>query len=59
MSSKNPSFVLKSVKDLIFEERPVPRIQNPTDVLIRVNVTGICGSDVSLSYPCSLFFLIE
>ncbi|RPB04387.1 GroES-like protein [Choiromyces venosus 120613-1] len=46
MSSKNPSFVLKSIKDVTFEERPVPKIQNPTDVLIRVNVTGICGSDV-------------
>ena len=42
--------MLKSVKDVIFEERPVPKIQNPTDVLIRVNVTGICGSDVNFSY---------
>ncbi|CAZ81257.1 unnamed protein product [Tuber melanosporum] len=46
MSSKNPSFVLRSIKDVTFEDRPVPKIQNPTDVLIRVNVTGICGSDV-------------
>ncbi|KAG0134900.1 chaperonin 10-like protein [Tuber indicum] len=46
MSLKNPSFVLRSIKDVTFEDRPVPKIQNPTDVLIRVNVTGICGSDV-------------
>ncbi|KAG0636686.1 chaperonin 10-like protein [Tuber brumale] len=46
MSSKNPSFVLRSIKDVTFEDRPVPMIQNPTDVFIRVNVTGICGSDV-------------
>ncbi|CUS15241.1 unnamed protein product [Tuber aestivum] len=56
MSPKNPSFVLKSIKDVTFEERPVPKIQNPTDVLIRVNVTGICGSDASPFYPSPVHY---
>jgi len=29
-----------------FEDRPVPTIQSPHDVLIAVKFTGICGSDV-------------
>ncbi|KAA8575759.1 hypothetical protein EYC84_004863 [Monilinia fructicola] len=29
-----------------FEERPVPKLQSEHDVLIAINYTGICGSDV-------------
>ncbi|KAI5843840.1 chaperonin 10-like protein [Morchella snyderi] len=43
---ENPSFVLNAVKSVAIEERPIPTLKNPSDVLIRVNVTGICGSDV-------------
>jgi len=43
---ENPSFVLQEPKSVSFEERPVPELKNPNDVLIRVNVTGICGSDI-------------
>ncbi|KAA8911735.1 chaperonin 10-like protein [Sphaerosporella brunnea] len=42
----NPSFVLRAVKDVAFEDRPIPTLKNDTDVLIKIEVTGICGSDV-------------
>ncbi|KAE8146933.1 chaperonin 10-like protein [Aspergillus avenaceus] len=42
----NPSFVLRSIKDLAFEDRPVPQLQDPWDVRLQVAQTGICGSDV-------------
>ncbi|AEO53083.1 hypothetical protein MYCTH_2293953 [Thermothelomyces thermophilus ATCC 42464] len=46
MASSNLSFVLNKPNDVSFEERPVPKLQNPHDVLVAVNYTGICGSDV-------------
>lgn len=48
---QNLSFVLEGIKKVKFEERPVPEIIDPYDVLINVKYTGICGSDVSLSCP--------
>ncbi|KAK2596743.1 hypothetical protein QQS21_006198 [Conoideocrella luteorostrata] len=42
----NPSFVLQSVKNVSFEDRPIPKIQDPYDVMVHVAQTGICGSDV-------------
>jgi hypothetical protein len=44
----NPSFVLQRVGEFAFEDRPVPELIHPTDVLIRIQVTGICGSDVCI-----------
>lgn len=44
---QNPSFVLESVQKVKFEDRPIPKLQDPHDVLVRVKFTGICGSDVS------------
>jgi len=46
MSESNLSFVLKKALDVSFEQRPKPTIQSPHDVLIAINYTGICGSDV-------------
>ena len=33
---------------LVCEEEPVPKLQNDTDVLIRVKAAGICGSDIAI-----------
>lgn len=43
---QNNSFVLSGPKEIIFEDRPVPKLQSPYDVLLQVNFTGICGSDI-------------
>jgi D-xylulose reductase len=43
---KNPSFVLKAIKEVALEDIPRPKITDPWDVIIHVGQTGICGSDV-------------
>lgn len=42
----NKSFVLNKVKDVSYEDRPVPKLTSPNDVLVSIAYTGICGSDV-------------
>ncbi|KAJ5303673.1 GroES-like protein [Penicillium atrosanguineum] len=48
MSSQetNRSFVLRAVKDVVCEDRPVSVLKDPWDVRVHVAQTGICGSDV-------------
>ncbi|KAI1498605.1 alcohol dehydrogenase [Biscogniauxia marginata] len=46
MIMENPSFVLKGVKTVAIEDRPIPQLKNDYDVLLHVAQTGICGSDV-------------
>ncbi|CCM03159.1 uncharacterized protein FIBRA_05281 [Fibroporia radiculosa] len=43
--SDNPSFVLRGVEDVVYEQRPIPEIADD-EVLVAVKKTGICGSDV-------------
>lgn len=43
---RNPAFVLKAVHDTHIEERPIPKLRNEWDVRVRIEQTGICGSDV-------------
>lgn len=38
--------VLHGARDVRFEEVPAPRIQKPTDAVIRVAATCVCGSDL-------------
>jgi hypothetical protein len=44
--AQNLSFVLEGINKVRFEDRPVPKIKNPDDVLVQIKYTGICGSDV-------------
>lgn len=43
---QNPSFVLKAPNEIIYEDRPVPELPSPYDVIVKPRWTGICGSDV-------------
>ncbi|KAK8246035.1 hypothetical protein IWZ00DRAFT_524709 [Phyllosticta capitalensis] len=43
---QNLSFVLEKPGSVKYEDRPVPEIQDPHDVIVNVQYTGICGSDV-------------
>src|SRR5215472_2081897 len=43
---QNPSFVLQEPNKVNFEDRPVPEVKDPHDVIVQVKYTGICGSDV-------------
>src|ERR1700674_1854306 len=38
--------VLYAPRDVRFEEREVPKILKPTDAIIRLSATCICGSDL-------------
>jgi threonine dehydrogenase-like Zn-dependent dehydrogenase len=38
--------VLYGPRDVRFEDREDPRIENPTDAIIRIAVTCVCGSDL-------------
>lgn len=42
---KNPSAVLRGVRDVAIEDRPVP-LPAAHEVIVAVRATGICGSDV-------------
>lgn len=46
MDGSNKSFVLNSVKDVSYADRPIPKLTSPNDVLVKIAYTGICGSDV-------------
>ncbi|KAF7556023.1 hypothetical protein G7Z17_g1696 [Cylindrodendrum hubeiense] len=44
--TSNLSFILNKPYDVEFAERPVPKLSNAHQVLVAINYTGICGSDV-------------
>ncbi|KAK0735072.1 chaperonin 10-like protein [Lasiosphaeria miniovina] len=44
--TSNLSFILNKPLDVEFQERPRPTLKSPHDVIVAVNYTGICGSDV-------------
>jgi (R,R)-butanediol dehydrogenase / meso-butanediol dehydrogenase / diacetyl reductase len=45
---KMKALVFKDIGNLVFEERPIPRITEPDDVLLKVKTVGICGTDVKI-----------
>lgn len=48
---QNLSFVLEGIHKVKYEDRPVPELKDPHDVVINVKFTGICGSDVCIQQP--------
>ncbi|KAK9366681.1 putative D-xylulose reductase A [Lipomyces kononenkoae] len=46
MAQDNFSCVLYGAGKVRFEDRPVPEISDPHDILIRISYVGVCGSDV-------------
>lgn len=47
-TAQNLSFVLEGIHQVKFEDRPIPELKDPHDVLVNVKFTGICGSDVRI-----------
>jgi hypothetical protein len=45
-SMQNPSCLLYGPGDARFENIPLPTIEDPYDVIIRIAYVGVCGSDV-------------
>jgi D-xylulose reductase len=46
----NPSLVLNKINDITFELYDAPEITDPSDIIVEVKKTGICGSDIHY-YP--------
>lgn len=46
LPNDNPSFLLRAVKDVAHTSIATPSITDPYDVIVHINQTGICGSDV-------------
>jgi 2-desacetyl-2-hydroxyethyl bacteriochlorophyllide A dehydrogenase len=44
---------VQSPNDMVIEQRPMPVIQFPMDILIKVKAGGICGSDVHIYHGTS------
>ncbi|TVY38912.1 alcohol dehydrogenase [Lachnellula subtilissima] len=42
------ALVYKSIGEVKLEERPKPKISNPTDAIIKLSKTTICGSDLHI-----------
>lgn len=40
--------IFKGEGRLEYEERPVPNLEQPTDVLVRIEACGICGTDLNI-----------
>ncbi|MBE7470601.1 MAG: L-threonine 3-dehydrogenase [Anaerolineae bacterium] len=40
--------IFKGEGRLEYEERPVPQIDQPTDVLVKIEACGICGTDLNI-----------
>jgi hypothetical protein len=43
--------VFKGPLKVALEERPIPQIQHPTDVIVKVRYTALCGRYVYLDIP--------
>lgn len=55
---KNPSIVLYGAKNAKLEQRPVPELSDPNNVIVRIAYVGVCGSDVSTSTALSTPYLL-
>lgn len=40
--------IFKGVRKIVVEDRPIPSCKNSTDVIIKVNTTALCGSDLHI-----------
>lgn len=45
---KMKALVYKDVGKLVLEQREIPHVKEPDDVLIKINKVGICGTDVKI-----------
>ena len=35
--------IIKGLKDVAVEDRPIPSVQSPTDIVVKTHVSGLCG----------------
>lgn len=49
------AIVVRGAMDMVMEDRPMPQITAPGQVLVRVHAAGICGSDVHVYHGTNPF----
>lgn len=49
------AIVVRGAMDMVMEDRPMPQITAPDQVLVRVHAAGICGSDVHVYHGTNPF----
>lgn len=47
INAQNPSFFLYGPGEAKYGDQAIPTLDDPHDVIIRINYVGVCGSDVS------------
>jgi D-xylulose reductase len=45
---QNPSVFLYEAGSARVEDRPIPHINDPHDVIVQIAFVGVCGSDVNM-----------
>ena len=45
---KMKAYVFKDVGNLVLEEKPIPHVKDPDDVLLKIKAVGICGTDIKI-----------
>jgi threonine dehydrogenase-like Zn-dependent dehydrogenase len=46
--------IFKGPKEVAVEERPIPKIQDQTDIIVKVGYTALCGRYVLFYFSFSL-----
>ncbi|EWC46170.1 hypothetical protein DRE_04548 [Drechslerella stenobrocha 248] len=46
MAGTMKAIVFKGPRQVAVEERPIPRVQEPDDIICKVNYAGLCGSEL-------------
>lgn len=47
--------VFKGPYNVAVEDRPIPKIQDPTDIIVKVTYTAVCGRSVLNPSPSTAF----
>ena len=42
------ALVMKDVGKVVMEDRPMPHVVDPDDVVLKIKAVGICGSDIKI-----------
>jgi len=42
------ALVYRGLNKIVLEDKPIPEIQEPTDAIVKIKYTTICGSDLHI-----------
>jgi D-arabinose 1-dehydrogenase-like Zn-dependent alcohol dehydrogenase len=59
MTGTMKAVVFKGPHKIVVEDRPIPTIVDPTDVIIKVSYTALCGRLVAIPSALSMAMRVE